>query len=66
MNEENKSLELAKLMGWNVSLRCEQDEYHTIKGGEDLRPYDDCTVGLCQFAKIFLKFPQCVDSFHTF
>ncbi len=64
MNEEQKTLILADLMGWNVVLSEAKDEYHQFNN-VDLRPYDFCDEGLSQFAEIILKFPSYVDKFHT-
>jgi len=67
MNEQEKSLKLAELMGWKV----EPDQYNKplvfsgIKSKvlygtyyEELCMYSDEEEGLAQFAAILLKFPE--------
>lgn len=61
MDEEQKSLELARLMGWDIEKADEIDEYHVIiDTDEELKPYESHNVGLSQFAKIQLAFPSFV------
>jgi len=56
MNEQEKIIELAKLMGWDI-------KHGYIVGSLDMIPkmldcYDKCNDGLAQFAAILLKFPE--------
>ena len=58
MTEQEKSLALAKLMGWELS------ELYIIQNPECpvfhqyLEPYNDSTIGYAQFAAILLKYPE--------
>jgi len=59
-NEEEKSLELSKLMGWECS---EMHKLFYIESDDEftdciLCPYEGCYNGLAQFAAILLKFPE--------
>jgi len=64
MNEQYKSLALAKLMGWSTSC----GRVHCTFEGKDgfngvLHPYAKTEDGLAQFAAILLKFPDVVSKF---
>jgi len=62
MNEQEKSLKLAELMGW-VYLS-NGDYWRTADTAEaSLCPYDDDTIGRNQFAAILLKFPEVIFNF---
>ena len=54
MNEQDKSLELAKLMGWRAGDNM---------GQTHLQPYDNSIIGLAQFATILLKFPEVLSQY---
>ena len=64
MNTQEKSLELARLMGWELSNRLLKDRaaimnWHIARyGGHILQPYKHNDDGLAQFAAILLKFPE--------
>jgi len=66
MNEQEKSLELAEVMGWERSelggvsfWEGENiDLYHTT-----LCPYSSCNAGKAQFAAILLRFPEVMERF---
>jgi len=54
MNEQGKSLALAKLMGWTGGDNM---------GQAHLQPYDNSIIGLAQFAAILLKFPEVLSQY---
>ena len=61
MNEQEKSLKLAELMGWPMWSLRPKDMLDTelIKGfGAHLCPYKETKHGLAQFAAILLRFPE--------
>ena len=66
MNEHEKSLKLADLMGWKIRDDCLSHRgYHLIETKSYnwlhhsyLSPYSDSEESLAQFAAILLKFPE--------
>lgn len=70
MNEHEKSLKLAELMGWKVET---VEEWHWpqfisvvpygCSSTNSLRPYDESPDGRAQFAAILLRFPEVFESF---
>jgi len=64
MKEQEKSIELAKLMGWDMSDVLGKDYITTSMGQPEflaqmcLRPYGSMPNDLAQFAAILLKFPE--------
>ena len=65
MNEHDKSLALAKLMGWSTScgrVHCTFEGKYFFGGGV-LHPYAKTEEGLAQFSAILLKFPDVVSKF---
>ncbi|MDX8383422.1 MAG: hypothetical protein R8M45_05030 [Ghiorsea sp.] len=61
MNEQEKSLEHARIMGWRIYQKSFGDIYTRVKVydyGVSLRPYADDEEGLAQFAAILLKYLQ--------
>jgi len=64
MNEHDKSLALAKLMGWSTScgrVHCTFEGKNGFNGV--LHPYAKTADGLAQFAAILLKFHDVVSKF---
>jgi len=64
--EKQKSLALAKLMGWNPSYSSDGRFISCMPpwcGGETLCPYTKTQQGLTQFAAIFLKDPEVMELF---
>ena len=72
MTEQEKSLELAKLMGWKITTLTGGADWHLVR--EDvlqisdmypvLEPYAQCSEGLAQFAAILLKNPEVMMRFN--
>jgi len=68
MKEKEKSLELSKLMGWDVTeirgnkVICNNIEFQ----GQRLEPYAQSSYGLAQFAAILLKFPLAMQQMTSF
>lgn len=67
MNEQEKSLALAKLMGWRTQgcicwlpyeVKAAYRPYGSESNTAEVQPYKDNEVGLAQFAAILLKFPE--------
>jgi len=64
MKEQEKSIKLAKLMGWDMSDVLGKDYITTSMGQPEflaqmcLRPYGSMPNDLAQFAAILLKFPE--------
>ena len=60
MNQEDKSIELAKLMGW-----LHEDEESTAPWIwlQWLEPYNNTRIGRSQFAAILLRFPEVIEKF---
>jgi len=61
MKTKEKSLELAKLMGWDIAIHGGDRETPMVKISSHkwwaLEPYANRDGGLAQFAAIALKFP---------
>jgi len=60
MNEQEKSLKLAELMGWEIVDSDEAGHYTVLYpfDSDALNPYSSQPFGLAQFAAILLKFPE--------
>ena len=71
MNEQEKSLELAELMGWKLVTIFGDADWHIVREpaflNNDkfpvLEPYAYDADGLAQFAAILLKFPEVFEDF---
>jgi len=70
MNEQEKSIELAKLMVWKTWLSADFSSTKVADGlgnvsygGNRLDPYGVGLVGKAQFAEILLKFPEVIERF---
>jgi len=69
MNEQEKSLKLAELMGWELDYNKLWDEWHVLnlfpRGhiATILQPYANSEQGHAQFATILLKFPEVFSTF---
>jgi len=61
MKEREKSLKLAKLMGWRVDK--DGCAYLFDSGFQPVNPYDTGAFGLSQFAAILLRFPDVMQRF---
>lgn len=60
---EEKSLALAELMGWKISVFDREAPYvdTPFRNYSDLAMYEDSERGLAQFAAILLKFPEVME-----
>jgi len=64
MNEAQKSMELAKLMGWKLTKKLIIKKNHSYHlGNTPLMPYSRKVSGRAQFADILLKFPEVMCNF---
>jgi len=64
MNEQEKSLKLAELMGWEVISVRDMRMYNPFcTGTADIELYNETTRGLAQFAAILLRFPEVMRRF---
>jgi len=62
MNEQEKSLKLAELMGWDIKVDPLGFAYFECNNGK-LVPYELSRNGLAQFAAILLKFPEVMHAY---
>jgi len=60
MTHKEKSLELAKLMGWYVHVYDTHVNFESAIFEGVLQPYEKNEYGLAQFAAILLKFPEVI------
>jgi len=58
MNEQDKSIALAKLMGWDVHIYDTQIHFKGVGIDGVLQPYDEREYGRAQFATLLLTFPD--------